>query len=1115
MPTKQRCPKCNQLNELEAQRCAFCRAPLVQACPRCGTRRPWYVQRCPQCEARADDAQAFTDLFREAPTGRLHGRYVLRDTLATGRVSAVYRATDATTNTTVAVKELSAVALFRAEERRQAAAALQSAFAAWAQLAHPALPHLLEMFSERDKYYVVLEFVDGWSLARVIAERRLRIAPDLARNWGAQLCALLQYLHSQVPPRYLPFLSPGHVLVTPAGQVKVVDLGLTQLFSPGSAGPYGSVRGYAAPELESGPPSPQADVFAVGRTLYALLVGRLLESGAKAPPLNQAVPGISSQLVKAIAQAAHREPMRRFASAGDLGHALWDESYGPLAPTADWATAAGAATWSTVPDPAPMSRSVLAAAEPTMADLGYERDARYGPREAPPPAQAAPTPPEASGRLSVYPHEIALQNLQPSAVHKEVLTVRNTGEGELVGQVVSHVGWLSAPRQVFRVAAGKQARVVLTVRSALLPAGHMTEPQAVSVETTSGRQWVSVSAEIVSGPLLQVEQALLDFGTFQGDEERTLSLTISNLGRQDLAGSVASRVPWLLVRRADFRLAQGQETRVAVVLLPGRLPRGQQTASEALVIDSDGGQQRVEARAWHTAPRLDLGANHMDFADLLSGEVTERYLYVSNTGDAPLQGTMRSLLPWLQVYPQEFVCAPGEMVQVTVIADGTGLADGLLSIPQALRAQTNAGAQTLSLRLRVRAPRLVLGLSELDFGTMPLGEERERPLPMRNEGSAPLQAELRSLVPWLVVPEGVITCEAGQEVSLPVRATTASFTRGQEVVTSAALRIASGHDMYELAARMVVLQPALRVEPAEVDFGYIERSQPEIRTLSVANEGTGSLAWNAQTDAPWVEVTPTAGVCGAGESQTIQLAAYSLGLEAGAEVGQAVLVINSDGGRAKIPLQVALAAPVLASDTSVLDLGSSVNRQNLAGSFRVYNHGLGTLRGTLSADRTWLVLGRASFECATGRSVEIEVSTDMEEFAAEAGYGSALVTVLSNGGTARLEVVLNASLTGHVEVPQGSVTIATGENQAAQGRLSLHNSGLATAHVTLRASTSQLVLARDVCDIKPGKSVRVALRWEGPLPTQGEEPYIEAVSGTQQLRMLVQVDGPPDTAAAS
>ena len=170
-------------------------------------------------------------------------------------------------------------------------------------------------------------------------------------------------------------------MVAPDGQVKLVGLGLGRFVAPTQYGPYGSMPGYGAPELEGAFPSPRSDVFAVGRLLYALLIGADLAKGmGRAMPLQRAAPGISTQLVKAIARAAHRDPTHRYASARQLGRALWDETYGPLAPIPNWYQSARRA-----PNPdAPLRAPVRAeAGGQSMEDLGFAADDRFGKRPAP------------------------------------------------------------------------------------------------------------------------------------------------------------------------------------------------------------------------------------------------------------------------------------------------------------------------------------------------------------------------------------------------------------------------------------------------------------------------------------------------------------------------------------------------------------------------------------------------------------------------------------------------------------------------------------------------------------------------------------------------------------
>jgi len=195
-------------------------------------------------------------------------------------------------------------------------------------------------------------------------------------------------------------------------------------------------------------------------------------------------------------------------------------------------------------------------------------------------------------------------------------------------------------------------------------------------------------------------------------------------------------------------------------------------------------------------------------------------------------------------------------------------------------------------------------------------------------------------------------------------------------------------------------------------------------------------------------------------SQTLTLTAYGLALGAEQQTAEATLAITSDAGRVKIPLRVGIAAPLLATDTTDIVLGPSVNRQPVQGVLRIFNHGLGTLKGIIASDRTWLVAQRTAFECPTGRSLAVELYTDMDAFPPDATGDEAVVSVRSNGGDASVRVAL--SVLFEPELASASETIVLRPSEVPdtppQGRLVLRNQGLAPARAELAPSVPQLAL---------------------------------------------------------
>ena len=1100
---KRRCPKCNQLNDIGATVCSACGAELVRRCPVCGTLRAWNVAQCPNCSAGKDDAALFTNLFRRSRTGVLANRYRIEGTLHSGRVTTVYRATDVDDPDRVyAIKELSPLSLIRPEERRDAEATLRRTVERWAPLEHPGLARVIDHFEEQERQYVVFEFAPGWSGERIIAERGVLVNPDLARNWGAQICDLLHYLHGQKEPLYAPFLAPSHIVVSPEGVVRMVGLGLGHIYSPRLYGPHGSITGYGAPELAQQPPDPKTDIFALGRLLYALLIDRLLERGLARPlPLQQAVPEAPSQLVRALARAAGRRRDRRYASAAAFREALWDTVRGDLAPVANWYALART-------EPSEAQRGVAStdtrapSERASMEDLGFARDPRFGrPKEPQPPAPAVRE--RAQARLSVHPHAFNLRDLPTEGRKRLVLTIRNTGEADLRFRLLAQADWLRVPSREVSLAPGKQARAIVSLDPKRLPGGRTFEPRALAVDSNVGRQWISVQADVATSPALVLDESLIDFGRIEDDGEHTRSLVIRNGGRQPLTGQAVARVPWLRVQPTELRVAPGGQMELQVRLLPERLPDGPQQAPEAILLDSNGGQTRVAVHAWRPRARLDLSTNQLDLGRVASGHVAERELQVTNVGDGALQGTIRSLLPWLQAYPERWTCAPGDSVQLRVVCDAAGLGDGPIQVPQALRLQTNGGNATVAVSVHISAPRMVIETPVLDLGSVMHGERKQTDLVIHNAGSAPLEASVQPAVDWLSVAEDQITCPPGERRRIAVTAETAGFERGAKMDMPEAMRLVAGSDVETVGARLTVIRPALCVEPDTVDFGYVDLQEPARQAVTLYNDGTGALAWHAQTDAEWVEITPASGVCPEGGQVTITLTAYALALEAGWTEATATLAINSDGGRVKLPLRLALASPRLEVDRTFVDLGTSVNRQNREASIRVFNRGLGLLHGTVESDRLWLVVDRASFACDMGHSVELGIRTDMDEFPELLSEDRGVIRIESNGGSLEIDTRLQTESVAEL-APPSPVSLASDQTgRPPQGRLVLRNVGMALARVTLRPAVPELVVSRDQLEVKPDKSVRVTVRWQGDMPPPVAETAIEVHMGNEMLHVPI------------
>ncbi|MFZ5833245.1 MAG: serine/threonine protein kinase [Planctomycetota bacterium] len=201
------------------------------------------------------------------------GKYKLIELLGQGGMGSVFLAEHMTMNRRVALKVLSrqlgkepeALQRFLAEAR--AAAALD----------HQNIVHAYNVDCEGDRYYLVMEYVDGVDLLRLVQDEG-RLEDARAADFVRQAAEGLAHAHSQHMVHC--DIKPSNLLVNSHGVVKILDMGLARVLEEGGSSKkpeeriLGSVD-YMAPEQAMGGAEfdHRADIYSLGCTLYFLLTG--------------------------------------------------------------------------------------------------------------------------------------------------------------------------------------------------------------------------------------------------------------------------------------------------------------------------------------------------------------------------------------------------------------------------------------------------------------------------------------------------------------------------------------------------------------------------------------------------------------------------------------------------------------------------------------------------------------------------------------------------------------------------------------------------------------------------------------------------------------------------
>jgi serine/threonine protein kinase len=261
-------------------------------------------------------------------------RYRIEKSIAEGGMGAVYRAMDTRFNRPCAVKEM--LDNFHTEaERAQSLEWFEREAELLLELNHPCIPRVRDFFAENGKHYLVMDLIDGRTLAQVVeSEGQVQgvsgargVTEARARSWGQQICNVLGYLHRQTPPIIFRDLKPSNIMVTEREEIKLIDFGIARTIqSTQVQSTIIMTIGYAPPEQMGGRAEPRSDIYALGATLHKVLTRHDAANNQpdifSFPPVRALRPDITPAFEQVLIRALASKLDQRWSNASEMERAL-------------------------------------------------------------------------------------------------------------------------------------------------------------------------------------------------------------------------------------------------------------------------------------------------------------------------------------------------------------------------------------------------------------------------------------------------------------------------------------------------------------------------------------------------------------------------------------------------------------------------------------------------------------------------------------------------------------------------------------------------------------------------------------------------------------------------
>ncbi|MDO4650720.1 MAG: protein kinase, partial [Eubacteriales bacterium] len=181
--------------------------------------------------------------------------------------------------------------------------------------------------------YTVMDYIPGYSFQEYL-KRGTKFKEQNVREWAIQLCETLKYLHGQRRPIIHSDIKPGNIMLTPEGNIALIDFNISTQLSGMGAIVTGATPGYAPPEQIQAlkynktqrdvrqwrTVDARADLYSLGASLYCILTGKkaMIQPNGYILDIRSLRPDLNDVFASIIMKCLNADPNARYQTAEEL-----------------------------------------------------------------------------------------------------------------------------------------------------------------------------------------------------------------------------------------------------------------------------------------------------------------------------------------------------------------------------------------------------------------------------------------------------------------------------------------------------------------------------------------------------------------------------------------------------------------------------------------------------------------------------------------------------------------------------------------------------------------------------------------------------------------------------